>query len=93
MLKTRLKTVFAVSLIIGLVGCGKTEEVTVTITRIETESTKWGCIGTDKRTFVKTDDGRVAYICNEWGKPGEQIKGYWKTGHPDSAVNGFRIAN
>jgi len=89
----RLATLLALILSVWLVGCGDLEEVTVTITRIETESTEWGCIGTDKRTFVKTEDNRADFICNEWGKPGDKLAGYWKSGHWDANSNGFRLAN
>ena len=92
-LKIGTKTVLAVFFIVGLVGCGEIEEVTVTITRVEKERTEWGCIGVDEKTYVKTDDNRVDSICGRWGKPGDKIKGYWKKGHPDPNVNGFRRTN
>jgi hypothetical protein len=93
MKKIILITLLAIFFSVGLVGCGEIEEVTVTIARIETEATEWGCIGTDKRTIVKTEDNKMDDICGEWGEPGDKIKGYWKSGHPDPSANGFRRTN
>ena len=75
-----------------LSGCslGSEEEVSVIIIKAYTEKTNWGCIGTDFRTVIKTEDGRVDDICGWYGEVGDIFTGTWKKGHWDHVVNGFR---
>lgn len=82
------------ALTVLVMGCsppeGNLEQITVTISHIVKEGS-WGCIGEDYKTYVKTDDGRMDYICGKWGEKGDKISGYWRTGDMNSSSNGFKL--
>jgi hypothetical protein len=79
-------------LLLLLSGCSKTpnihtEPVTMTVVEIVDASSNWSCIGTNDKTLLRGDDGRVAHICGKWGNPGDKIRGCWHSGHEES-ING-----
>lgn len=82
-------------LILFLISCspGTTTPITMTITHIMPDTkTFWGCPGQDTRTYLRSEEGKMAFICGTWGKPGDKISGYWTEGHWDGDRNGFRLS-
>lgn len=69
---------------------GTSEPIKMRVIEVYEDKAKWGCIGTDIKTLVRSDDGRTAQICDKWGKPGDVIAGCWVTGAADPIYNGFR---
>ena len=67
----------------------KSEPITMTISHLVKEG-NWGCIGEDYKTYFKSDAGKIDYWCGKWGKPGDEISGFWRTGHSEHTKNGFR---
>jgi hypothetical protein len=61
-----------------LAGCsGKRTDRVAVITHIEVESTKWGCIGTGYKTWLKTDKQETLSICGHAGEPGDTLLVYF----------------
>jgi len=87
---SKLLVVICIVLSVLLMGCGKSEPITMTITHIEKESTEWGCISEDYKTYLRSEDGRVDVLCGKWGEVGDAISGYWYSECMDSISNGFR---
>jgi len=87
---SKILVIMCVVLSVLLVGCGKKEPITMTITHIEKENTKWGCVGEDYKTYLRSEDGKVAYMCGRWGEVGDTVSGYWYSECIDSQANGFR---
>lgn len=74
-------------------GCsqGTTTEVTATIVSVsDRDNSSMGCLGTNIRTVIETEDGYRDRICGLWGEEGDTIKGKWTVGHWDGVFNGFR---
>lgn len=86
-----IKKIILFLLLSIFIACGTTEPIIVVITHIEKESTKWGCLRVDTRTWVKTEDNRIDYVCGTIGQPGDTISGYWTTGSLGKEQNGFRL--
>ena len=83
-------------IVILFASCSKgiTTPCKAVITVHEHESGKWqGCIGTDWKTYVKTLDGNVDYVCGKVGTLGDTISGWWTEGHYESTMNGFKLTN
>lgn len=75
-----------------LLGCGKREEVLVTIVKItKQDEGVWGCMSTRTKTILKTTDGRIDSVCGDYGNVGDEIKGIWISNHWDGARNGFKF--
>ena len=81
-----------VVILLLLAGCGgKLEQVTVEIIHVEKTGGWKSCVGgLNYQTVVKTVDGRVDTTCQYIGKVGDKVTGYWRSGHMDPDVNGFR---
>jgi len=49
------------------------------------------CSSSGYITILRSKDGRTDYWCGKWGKPGDEIAGYWHTGHRgvNASDNGF----
>jgi len=81
----------ALTFIYPMVQNGETKKVTATIVGIYHEDPEeWGCVGTNVKTSVKTEEGFVDQICGSYGGIGEQITGYWTEGAADNMKNGFK---
>lgn len=76
---------------LALTGCGRSVPVEATIYQVIENPSKWGCIGTNWETYIRTKDGRVDMLCGRWGEVGDVIKGEWTVGSFDSAGNGFSL--
>lgn len=75
-----------------IAGCSaKVEPVKATIYQVIENPSKWGCIGTNWETYVRTEDGRVDMICGRWGAVGDTITGRWVSGSFDSTGDGFKL--
>ena len=74
-----------------LSGCGKTTPVDAVIVKIVDDKSSMGCMGTDKRTIFRTAQGNTSYLCGEYGREGDKVRGYWTEGHFDATQNGFRL--
>jgi len=95
------KKVLLIALIFGLslsvYGCSfwsstdvSIEPIIMKISIVEKENTAWGCIGEAYKTYFRSEDGKMAYWCGQWGKVGDKVSGYWHTGHLDGLRNGFK---
>ena len=73
-------------------GCGTSKPVDAVITKVVDDKSAMGCIGTDKRTILKTADGFITDICGEYGQAGDKVRGYWREGAWDGSLNGFRLS-
>ena len=77
-----------------IVGCGeptKYQVVEVKVLQVITEDTKWGCIGTDKKTLVEVKElGFRQEICGYKGEVGDTFKACWVSGKFDPVLNGLR---
>jgi hypothetical protein len=76
-------------LLLLLPGCSqntdiRAEPITMTVVEIQDDPSKWGCIGTHKKTLLRGDDGRVYLACNKLGNPGDKIHGCWHSGHREA---------
>lgn len=85
-MKRLLLTVCGICL---LSGCGKTTAVDAVIVKITDDKSNMGCVGTDKRTVVRTSAGNTSYVCGEYGREGDKVRGYWTEGSFDPIQNGF----
>lgn len=84
------RILFIILTISLLLGCGTSVPIEMTIVRVEKESTKWGCIGEDHKTYLRSEDGKTDYMCGQWGVVGDKISGFWHANHLESSQNGFR---
>ena len=86
-----IKITILIALLTLLSGCAERTPVTATIVMVtDKDSDAWGCIGTNFRTVVETEDGHRDRICGIWGQTGDKINGYWIKGHIDPIHDGFR---
>jgi hypothetical protein len=90
MYSCKLLVVTYIVLSMLLMGCGRSEPITMKITHVVKEGTKWGCIGEDYKTYLKSEDGKIDFLCGQWGKVGDTISGYWYSECMESMNNGFR---
>jgi len=68
-------------LVFLLFGCITYEPVDIVIEEILQESTTWGCIGTDRKTRLRTHDGRVFIKCDIWGNVGDTLQAHVMYNH------------
>lgn len=87
---SKLLVVVCIVLSVLLMGCGKSEPITMKITDVIKEGAVWGCIGEDYRTYLRAEDGRMDFMCGKWGEVGDTVSGYWHSECMDSMSNGFR---
>lgn len=52
---------------------------------VHDDNSPWGCIGTNKKTLVRDEQGHLANWCGYWGEPGTQFTAIYESGH--SGVN------
>jgi hypothetical protein len=83
--------IWSLCLTCSLYGCGEVTKVDAVIVKVVDDNSNMGCIGTDKRTIIRTETGNISYICGDYGKEGDKIKGYWVEGHFDGYKNGFHL--
>jgi len=88
---TMERLILAVCCIGLLSGCGKTTSVDAVIVKIVDDKSSMGCMGTDKRTVIRTTSGNTSYVCGEYGREGDKIRGYWTEGSFDPTQNGFSL--
>jgi len=86
-----IPVIIVLTLFFLLAGCssGTVEEVGVTILSHERDDAPLGCIGTNWRTSVVDDKGRLGSWCGKYGTPGMKVTGYYRQGHWDSIMNGL----
>ena len=87
----RLLDAFVIVSFFFLASCGHIEPIKMKVTHLEPDNSNMGCIGANVKTFLRSDDGRMAYLCGHWGNPGDTISGYWREGAWDYDANGFQL--
>lgn len=79
--------VAAIVFLVVLGGCsGKSEPITMTVINVKPDKSGWGCIAQDYRTYMRSKDGRVGWICGDYGPVGSEVSGWWTE---DGQYNGF----
>lgn len=72
-----------------LAGCsGHSEPIVMTVISVKPDTSSWGCIAQDYRTYMRSKDGRIGWICGDFGPVGSEVRGWWAEG---GQQNGFHV--
>lgn len=75
-------------------GCsdynGISEPIKMTVIEVYEDRSPMGCMGTNWKTLVRSQDGRTEQLCGKWGSKGDVIAGCWVRDAADHWRNGFR---
>ena len=64
-------------------------DVELTVAEVFDETSKWGCVGTDKKAVLEYQNGMHITVCGYHGAVGSKMQGCRISGHWDADHNGI----